>query len=72
VRRVVDEIFLAALELAPEYQNRGIATQLIRELLDESDRRQLPMRQCALKVNPARRLYERPAFGALNKQPPTM
>jgi ribosomal protein S18 acetylase RimI-like enzyme len=62
VRRVVDEIFLAAIEIAPEYQNRGIATQLIGELLDESARRQVPMRLRVLKVNPARRLYERLGF----------
>ena len=62
VRRPGDEIYLAAIEIAPERQNRGIASQLIRELLRESDRSRLPVKLHVLKVNPARRLYERLGF----------
>ncbi len=62
VRRPGDEIFLAGIEIAPEQQNQGIASQLIGELLHESDQLRLPIKLQVLKVNPARRLYERLGF----------
>jgi ribosomal protein S18 acetylase RimI-like enzyme len=62
VRRTGDEIFLAVIEIAPEHQNQGIASQLIKDLLAESDRSRLPVTLRVLKVNPARRLYERLGF----------
>jgi ribosomal protein S18 acetylase RimI-like enzyme len=57
-----DGLLLGAIEIAPEFQNRGIGTQLILELFRECDRRRRPMRLSVLKVNPARRLYERLGF----------
>jgi len=57
-----DEIFLSLIEIAPEFQNRGIGSQLIRELFRECDSTRRPMRLFVLKVNPARRLYERLGF----------
>jgi ribosomal protein S18 acetylase RimI-like enzyme len=62
IRRPGDEIFLAAIEIAPAQQNQGIASQLINELLDEADRSRLPVKLSVLKINPARRLYERLGF----------
>lgn len=62
VRRTADEIFLAAIEIAPARQNRGIASRLIHELLREADQSHLPVKLQVLKVNPARRLYERLGF----------
>ena len=61
-RRSGDEIFLAMIEIAPAQQNRGIASQLIKELLEEADRSQVPVKLYVLKVNPARRLYKRLGF----------
>src|ERR1700733_7560936 len=43
VRRSGDEIFLAAIEIAPARQNLGVASQLIQELLDEADRSHRPV-----------------------------
>ena len=62
VRRSSDGILLAAIEIAPQQQNQGIASQLINELLDEADRSRLPVKLSVLKINPARRLYERLGF----------
>jgi ribosomal protein S18 acetylase RimI-like enzyme len=62
VLRPGDEIFLGAIEIAPEHQNRGIGSQLIKDLARESDQSHLPIRLQVLKVNPARRLYERWGF----------
>lgn len=54
-----DEIVLVSIRLLPEFQRRGIGTRLIRGLTENSDR---PVRLKVLKVNPARRLYERLGF----------
>lgn len=48
--------------LLPEYQNRGIGSALIRGVLDRARTQGLPVRLGVLKVNPARRLYERLGF----------
>lgn len=62
-----ERIFLAVIEIAPDYQNRGIATTLIRALLDEGDRTALPVELSVLKANPARRLYERLGFSMVGE-----
>ena len=62
VQRSGDEIFLAAIEIAPKFQNQGIGTRLIGNVLDEADRLRLAVRLRVLKVNPARGLYERLGF----------
>jgi len=54
-----DEIFLVSIHLLPDFQRRGIGTRLIRTLTDNSYK---PVRLKVLKVNPARRLYERLGF----------
>ncbi|HTW64020.1 MAG TPA: GNAT family N-acetyltransferase [Bryobacteraceae bacterium] len=69
VGRPGDEIFLAAIEIVPAEQNQGIASQLINEILDEADRSQLPVNLQVLKVNPARRLYERLGFRCTGDSP---
>ena len=63
VERAPHEIFLANIELAAEFRNRGLGTALIRSLLDEAAARGIPLRLQVLKVNQAaRRLYERLGF----------
>lgn len=54
-----NEILLASIRLLPEFQNHGIGSKIIRDLLDKSEK---PVRLQVLKVNPARRLYERLGF----------
>lgn len=59
-----EEIFLAVIEVLPAYQNRGIGTQVIRELLSRAEREQKPVALQVLKANvDARRLYQRLGFG---------
>lgn len=53
------EIFLISIRLLPGFQRKGIGTRLIGELIQNS---KLPVRLRVLKVNPARRLYERLGF----------
>jgi ribosomal protein S18 acetylase RimI-like enzyme len=67
VERSEGLIFLAAIEIAPDYQNRGIGTKLIRALLDEANDRGVSVELSVLKVNPARRLYERLGFAIVGE-----
>lgn len=57
-----DEIQLSNLMVAPEFQNRGIGAAVLRDLLAGAQMRRLPVRLQVMKVNPARRLYERLGF----------
>lgn len=61
VRREVD-YHIGELYLLPEYQRRGIGSQLLRRLLSAADDEALPVRLEVIKINPARRLYERNGF----------
>jgi ribosomal protein S18 acetylase RimI-like enzyme len=69
VQRSDDEIFLASIEIAPEFQNQGIGTRLIGDVLDEADRLRLAVRLRVLRVNPARGLYERLGFQSTAETP---
>jgi ribosomal protein S18 acetylase RimI-like enzyme len=57
-----DRIVLNTIELAPEYQGRGMGTKLVSELLSRARKRHLPVQLRVLKCNPARALYERLGF----------
>lgn len=62
IERKPDEIYLDKLFILPDYQGWGIGTHLIRGLLEEGLSQGVPVRLGVLKVNPARRLYERLGF----------
>jgi ribosomal protein S18 acetylase RimI-like enzyme len=53
---------LGELYLLPEQQRRGIGSRLLRRLLAVADAERLPVRLEVIKINPARRLYERHGF----------
>lgn len=57
-----EELFLDKIYILPAYQRRGIGTRLIQDVLDRAFQESLPVRLRVLKVNPARRLYERLGF----------
>ena len=63
VERDADGIFLANIQIHPDFQNRGLGTAVIRTLLDEAWARGEPVRLQVLKVNHAAcRLYQRLGF----------
>ncbi len=59
VERREGELFLASLLIAPAYQGHGVGTAILEDLKAEAARAGVPLGLQVLKVNPARRLYER-------------
>jgi GNAT superfamily N-acetyltransferase len=57
-----DCVFLAAVEILPDYQRRGLGTAVVEDFVARAEQVNLPAALQVLKVNPARRLYERLGF----------
>jgi ribosomal protein S18 acetylase RimI-like enzyme len=55
---------LEKIYLLPAHQNQGIGSSLIRQLMQHAAQQRKPLRLRVLRVNPARRLYERLGFAA--------
>lgn len=62
IERRAGEIRLQRVFLLPAHQNRGLGSQLVRELLAEARAAGLPVRLRVFRVNPAQRLYRRLGF----------
>lgn len=56
------DLRLVRLFIRPTDQNRGIGTSILREIIAQADHEGLSIRLRVLRVNPARRLYERHRF----------
>jgi ribosomal protein S18 acetylase RimI-like enzyme len=63
------EVFLADIEIQPQLRGRGLGTAIVGAVLAEAGRRELPAALQVLKVNPARRLYERLGFRVVGETP---
>ncbi len=61
-RELPEEIFLTELYVAPEHQNRGIGTRVLRDLIAEARRDDKAVSLGVMKNNPSRRLYAREGF----------
>jgi GNAT superfamily N-acetyltransferase len=57
-----DTAFLAGIYLTPEMRRRGIGSALVRDVIETTVRRGKALTLRVLKLNPARRLYERLGF----------
>ena len=62
ITRPAGEIYLNRIMILPEFQNRGFGTQILREVIERGDCDAVPVRLRVMKVNPAKRLYEREGF----------
>jgi ribosomal protein S18 acetylase RimI-like enzyme len=59
-----EELFVITLEILPAYQNQGVGTLVMRQVLQEARQRQKPVALQVLKVNlAARAFYQRLGFG---------
>ncbi|CAN5600415.1 hypothetical protein BH24ACI2_BH24ACI2_15400 [soil metagenome] len=56
------ETLLASIRMLPEFQNKGIGTKIIQKIIGESQKKNKPVRLQVLKINPAKKLYERLGF----------
>jgi ribosomal protein S18 acetylase RimI-like enzyme len=56
------EVRIVDIALLPEFRSRGVGTQLLRDVLTEGQRRNLPVTIHVEQFNPALRLYERLGF----------
>ena len=61
------DIFLRAIEIHPDYQGQGIGTAIIQKIIAEGALKMKPVFLHVLKVNPAKRLYERLGFSVVNE-----
>jgi ribosomal protein S18 acetylase RimI-like enzyme len=57
-----DFVLLVDIALLGEYRQQGIGGRLVRELIEQCNRRSVPLRLQVSKTNPALRLYERLGF----------
>lgn len=55
-------LFLGEIGLMPEHQNKGLGTQIIRDVLDLADKLGMNVELQVFANNPACRLYERLGF----------
>lgn len=59
--------FIDYIALLPSAQGKGIGSQIMIDTLRQAEAVELPVRLHVLKVNPARRLYERLGFRVINQ-----
>ncbi|HET7094967.1 MAG TPA: GNAT family N-acetyltransferase [Thermomicrobiales bacterium] len=62
VERSADELFIADIEILPEWRGRGLGAAIIAALIGEARQRGLPTTLQVTKVNPVIRLYRRLGF----------
>ena len=62
INQHVDAIWLESLHILQEYQNRGIGSYFVEQAIARATTARLPVRLKVLKVNPARKLYQRFGF----------
>jgi ribosomal protein S18 acetylase RimI-like enzyme len=63
------ELFLGTIEIAPEFQRKGLGSAIIHDLAAEARAARVPLRLQVLKVNPAQKLYQRLGFQVVGETP---
>jgi len=61
------ETFLADIEIVPERRGQGLGTAVLRDFIADAELRGVPASLQVLKINPARRLYERIGFQVIGE-----
>jgi GNAT superfamily N-acetyltransferase len=69
VKELESHVQLDQLFVLPEHQRNGIGTELVRDILQRARRLGVPVRLRVLRVNPAKRLYERMGFFVTFEEP---
>jgi len=56
------EIEILQIQIAPDYQNKGIGRQIIQSILEKAASKKIPVKLNVLKVNKAQTLYQNLGF----------
>jgi len=57
-----DELYLEEIQILPEFQGKGLGTRIIRNLILRANKKGKSLKLRVLKINPAKKLYERLGF----------
>jgi ribosomal protein S18 acetylase RimI-like enzyme len=63
------DIFLRTIEIHPDYQGKGIGTVIINGIIADGTQKMKAVYLRVLKVNPAKRLYDRLGFSVIEETP---
>lgn len=69
VEQRAGEVYVRSIEILPECQCRGIGTSILKEVLERAGQSGKVVALQVLKVNRARRLYERLGFAVVGETP---
>lgn len=69
VERTPTSLNLQQIFILPEFQRRGLGSELVNHLVREAQAHRLPLKLRVLKVNPAAHLYERLGFAVVETSP---
>ncbi len=67
VQRNADHVFLSEILIDPVWQNQGLGSEIVRQVIAEASVRNLPVRLQVLRKNRARSLYERLGFAVTGR-----
>ena len=62
------EHMLGQIFVDAPHQRKGIGTEVLRRIVEEASRMELPIRLAVVKFNPSRRLYERLGFRVTHEE----
>jgi ribosomal protein S18 acetylase RimI-like enzyme len=62
-----EQIYLHELVLSPDFQGKGIGSKILKELIEESKQKNIPIRLQVLKENQAQHLYRKLGFNDKKK-----
>ena len=57
-----NEIEIFQIQIAPNYQNKGLGREIIKSILKEASAKKIPVKLSVLKVNKAQNLYKNLGF----------
>ncbi len=66
-RESEENLLLTEFYVAAEYQNQGIGTRILRDLISEARKKNKSVSLGVMKNNPVRRLYEREGFKVIGE-----
>ena len=63
-----NDIFIGIIEILPEYQNKGIGTEIINQIIADSKSKNFSREWLRVfKTNPAKKLYDKLGFSTINE-----